>query len=880
MVRIQTSSGSGSGVIFETQGRTGYVVTNHHVVEGEVQVSVIVNDSTTYRGSVLGTDSVRDLAVLSICCGSFQALPFGNAANLQPGDEVVAIGYALGLPGEATVTRGIVSAVRYDSAYRSNVIQTDAAINPGNSGGPMLSLSGEILGINTFRYDESQSGRPTEGLGFAISGTTVQQQIPTLLAGGIPLGRASKGNTLIISVQDIKRVQEIRYLGGNGLHYLVSPSDPEKQLVALLLIIHNQDAARVIITVDEKAAELGGEGPDDRYGVVDVSPENERNVRVVGETHPSENLLAPFIVGSIEKDGVPGLPQGHSVEGWVVFEAPEGIRLTALRWVAGDIVLTGERAGPSAPTPTPSPTPAPTPTPTLLTIHNTQNMRWLAQSHPSLYRQIEELPWVEDGLSEVERDAIDQLLYIAVADTQSLAATLGLPWVRDAISEVERDALDQLSGIGYSDSQSLAATLGLPWVRDAISEVERDALDQLSGIGYSDSQSLAATLGLPWVRDAISEVERDALDQLSGIGYSDSQSLAATLSLPWVQDAISAVEYDAVYWIRVISYYDGKVAAAIIPMPFLWVPDVTDVLALRSIHALASRGVLAPLLEHPTFLDGIAEGETTLVTAVGTLYSDIEEISRMLDPGYASIESVAIETDLTPHLPINIIRAGSEPTRWAADAMAGAVEFTEGAMLVSLPIDHLILVLNDKAVAKNYAGVNYGFAFSFLPEYEQKQDTFEGQAFLRGIVHEVAHYYWRGNEGWIDEGLANTIEYMHGIENGLSPGQLKTKREDCEAHDLEMLSEWDPPTSSLAEYHCNYYLGELLFLELRESMDDAAFSEKLRDLYQLTLMEQAAGPYPGIAVVRQVFTDQASIVDKHWSGALNAPENRPFDEGA
>ena len=449
MVRIQTSSGSGSGVIFETQGRTGYVVTNHHVVEGEVQVSVIVNDSTTYRGSVLGTDSVRDLAVLSICCGSFQALPFGNAANLQPGGEVVAIGYALGLPGEATVTRGIVSAVRYDSAYRSDVIQTDAAINPGNSGGPMLSLSGEILGINTFRYDESQSGRPTEGLGFAISGTTVQQQIPTLLAGGIPLGRASKGNTLIISVQDIKRVQEIRYLGGNGLHYLVSPSDPEKQLVALLLIIHNQDAARVIITVDEKAAELRGEGPDDRYRVVDVSPENERNVRVVGETHPSENLLVPFIVGSIEKDGVPGLPQGHSVEGWVVFEAPEGIRLTALRWVAGDIVSIGERAGPSAPTPTPSPTPAPTPTPTLLTIHNTQNMRWLAQSHPSLYRQIEELPWVEDGLSEVERDAIDQLLYIAVADTQSLAATLSLPWVQDAISEVERDAIDQLLYIGY-----------------------------------------------------------------------------------------------------------------------------------------------------------------------------------------------------------------------------------------------------------------------------------------------------------------------------------------------------------------------------------------------------------------------------------------------
>ena len=183
VVRIQTSSSSGSGVIFETQGQTGYIITNHHVVEGAAQVNVIVNDSTTYRGSVLGTDSVRDLAVVSICCGSFLALPFGNVATLQPGDEVVAIGYPLGLPGEATVTRGIVSAIRYDAGHLSDVIQTDAAINPGNSGGPMVSTSGEILGINTFRREKTDSGRPVEGLGFAISEQTVQEQIPVLRAG-------------------------------------------------------------------------------------------------------------------------------------------------------------------------------------------------------------------------------------------------------------------------------------------------------------------------------------------------------------------------------------------------------------------------------------------------------------------------------------------------------------------------------------------------------------------------------------------------------------------------------------------------------------------------------------------------------------------------
>ena len=136
-----------------------------------------------YNGSVLGVDTVRDLAVVSICCGSFETLSFGNAQILQSGDEVVAIGYAIGLQGEATVTKGIVSAVRYSSSHMSEVIQTDAAINPGNSGGPILSPSGEILGINTFGYDETEGGRPVEGLSFAISATTVKEQISVLRSG-------------------------------------------------------------------------------------------------------------------------------------------------------------------------------------------------------------------------------------------------------------------------------------------------------------------------------------------------------------------------------------------------------------------------------------------------------------------------------------------------------------------------------------------------------------------------------------------------------------------------------------------------------------------------------------------------------------------------
>ncbi len=176
VVKIETPSGLGSGLIFEIQEQTAFVITNYHVIENNEQVNVIVNDSTPYRGTVLGTDDVRDLAVVRICCGSFRKLPFGDALALNPGDQVVTMGYALGIDGPATVTMGIVSAVRYFPALSSSMIQTDAAINPGNSGGPMFSLQGEVLGINTFKV----SATSVEGVGFAVAETTVQEQIPIL----------------------------------------------------------------------------------------------------------------------------------------------------------------------------------------------------------------------------------------------------------------------------------------------------------------------------------------------------------------------------------------------------------------------------------------------------------------------------------------------------------------------------------------------------------------------------------------------------------------------------------------------------------------------------------------------------------------------------
>ena len=184
VVRINTSSGVGSGIIIEAlSGQKALVLTNYHVVADSFRIDVLVNDSRTFRGRVVGFDQQRDLAVLEICCDDFPVLQFSSAPDIGVGSEVVAIGYALGLTGNATVTRGIVSAVRYHPAMKAWVIQTDASINPGNSGGPLLLPTGEVIGIATFLQSRDNRGNPTAGLGFAISERSIRRLLPDLKDG-------------------------------------------------------------------------------------------------------------------------------------------------------------------------------------------------------------------------------------------------------------------------------------------------------------------------------------------------------------------------------------------------------------------------------------------------------------------------------------------------------------------------------------------------------------------------------------------------------------------------------------------------------------------------------------------------------------------------
>ena len=175
--------GLGSGVIVRQDRSTVYVLTNNHVVGQADEISIVLDDQSTFKGQLVGTDPRMDLALVSF--ESKRQLPvavMGDSDAVEVGDWVLAVGNPLGL--ESTVTAGIISAVGRTEGPASNIsdfMQTDAAINPGNSGGALVNIQGQVIGINT--WIASTTGTYI-GFGFAIPSNNARRVIDDLIEEG------------------------------------------------------------------------------------------------------------------------------------------------------------------------------------------------------------------------------------------------------------------------------------------------------------------------------------------------------------------------------------------------------------------------------------------------------------------------------------------------------------------------------------------------------------------------------------------------------------------------------------------------------------------------------------------------------------------------
>ncbi len=171
-------SGQGSGVVYSADG---LVLTNAHVVAGATRVTVTTTaDRQARAATIVGTDPARDIAVLRLAStDGLVVAQLGSSADVKVGQDVVAIGNALGLRGDPSVTRGIVSALNRSIGDLTGMLQTDAAINSGNSGGPLVNAAGQVIGINTAIAVENNA----QNIGFAIPVDDARSVADRLVSG-------------------------------------------------------------------------------------------------------------------------------------------------------------------------------------------------------------------------------------------------------------------------------------------------------------------------------------------------------------------------------------------------------------------------------------------------------------------------------------------------------------------------------------------------------------------------------------------------------------------------------------------------------------------------------------------------------------------------
>ena len=189
------TASSGTGVIMDAGG---YIITNAHVVEDALEISVLLTDGRKLTARCVGADLLSDLAVLRVTASGLVPAVFGDSDKLRVGDEVVAIGDPLGVELRGTMTNGIISGINRDikSGNRTlTLMQTTAALNTGNSGGPLVNCYGQVVGINTMKIGDYASEGGVEGLGFAIPITSVQTILEQLASKGYVAGRPDLGIT-------------------------------------------------------------------------------------------------------------------------------------------------------------------------------------------------------------------------------------------------------------------------------------------------------------------------------------------------------------------------------------------------------------------------------------------------------------------------------------------------------------------------------------------------------------------------------------------------------------------------------------------------------------------------------------------------------------
>ena len=283
--------GEGSGVVIDPDG---VILTNFHVVQGAVNVEIFFNDDHgRMQGRVIGGIPERDLAVIRVDADDLDAIEIGRSSNLQLGDDVVAIGFPLGLGNSPTVTKGIVSGLDrnieagIEGLPLEGLLQTDAAINPGNSGGALVDRAGRLIGINT----AAASAGFAENIGFAIA---IDEALPVIqeILDEPPEDRAWLG----VSIASVDSSSDAAQLGvdldvrGAAIR-LVFPDNPAEEAGLAEGDIIVRLGGHSVASAEDLTEALSSFDPGEEVEVVIVNRSGTKTIDVVLTQRPPADLF-------------------------------------------------------------------------------------------------------------------------------------------------------------------------------------------------------------------------------------------------------------------------------------------------------------------------------------------------------------------------------------------------------------------------------------------------------------------------------------------------------------------------------------------------------------------------------------------------------------
>ena len=492
---------------------------------------------------------------------------------------------------------------------------------------------------------------------------------------------------------------------------------------------------------------------------------------------------------------------------------------------------------------------------------------------PTFAAEIAGQTWLVDDVTQPESEVVEILWEISEHDVTLAERFISLSWLTDGVTQTEAGLLSDLRFIARDDMALTALLVAMPWLADGVTQTEAGLVSSFVYIAADDVTLARRLVDFPWLTDDIDEIGLPILERLRWIADEDVELARAIAFKPWLADGLSVDAARAVERLYYIHDEDTALAKSIAAMPFLDSLEPTDAAVLEALSWLAYTEIFAlrEVLAHPTLQNGITDEWAPVVALMDSVNEAAPAFLRpLLDPEQATVERRSIMLPHTGAADLAIIRTAPGAAR-SMDLLEHSVASIEEFMGAALPANYIGLLFGTAVLGYSH-GTHYGDYFVMLPEYDADDGSDSAEYAGHLMAHEVAHFYWRNNPNWLDEGLAELLAAIS--ENERTGAAVTIDYSYCPAGDNIALLERLDAAGVIYDYRCNYALGGQFFLELYETVGDAAFREGLRSLYLMSLVEDYADEFDGSPVgIRQIQdafeADSAAVapvIDKWYHG--------------